>query len=298
MKSVKKFLLLTLFVYLWSWSYAQSDSMRVVLKTAEMTSEELSDTAEKTIQPKCEPSPLYIYILNDEVVSREQADDAVTLWSINSIKRLDCTKKLRGGAILKNTYLIFETQKRYRPHLEGNVAGYSWRSLIEKELEEDICARNHRERPAFIGSYVLRSDYDSVKLATGRKSVTAKDVKWRNLPRDVMYILNGNQINTDALKFLEGTIIKSLDYFSGDDVLAEYGEESINGVFVATTFPKRTPLIVFDGEPMTFAEWLKFCSGIHINMGTTLNYQFIPPVGAVERYGEKGIYGCIYVRSM
>lgn len=232
-----------------------------------------------------------VFIVNGKSLLRNDADNLVTLWNIEDLKVLVC-----GDARLKVRYLIYKIQKRYRPHLEGNVAGYGWTARTEAEARD---WKHTKHLPPFIERYILRETYDSLRRVTGAKSILDNRIgrAWNTLPRDVLYLLDGKPIKSDALAFLDGLVIKSLDFVPPRKAVRAYGERARNGAVVATLFKDRMPMILFDDTPIRFSTWLRFCTASQISMDSRINYRFISPVEATARYGKKGRYGCIYVRT-
>lgn len=273
---------------------AQNPTLGAELRMDEAVSERLTDPADGAVYEEEEVQPPTAYLVNGKVFTRDEADDLLTLWNVEDVQVLYCRQKLPGGGRIAVRYLIFKMQKRYRPHLAGNIAGYSWsaRALVKTR------SGGKRVGPrAYIGHYILHTDYDSVRTVRGGGPLRSSDVVARKLSPEAYYLLDGKPVPSDALRYLDGLIVKSLDYLPPREAVARYGECASQGAVVATLFEGRMPLILFDDVPVSFETWLKHCSGKYLNMGSPLNYRFLSPLTAVERYGRKGIYGCIYIRS-
>lgn len=113
----------------------------------------------------------FAYKLNRKRTTEAAAYDAVTLWNVRKVKIRDRRMKLTDSTRREKVRLLkFFTErdrkKGARPHLLGNVAGYTWSNRIYDET-----ARTRRTVPKHIATYTLRDEYDSVRRAGGDVSM-------------------------------------------------------------------------------------------------------------------------------
>lgn len=233
---------------------------------------------------------LFGYMLDGKPVSRIEADNSLTLWNVSSVRSHRCRRRLRHaphGKRIETTLLRFRTRSRTRPHLKGNIAGYRW-----DYGEKGPAGRG----PVRITHYVLYSDYDSIRRIHGGKYTAIPPAEWRSLPARTIYVLDGKVVRSDVMMFIEGLILQSLE-LKTDDTALRYGGRRGDPVVMGRIYPDRRPLVLLDGDPLPLEKWLEMCRGDVITMESGINYFYMLPLEAVERYGKKGKYGVIYVRS-
>lgn len=125
----------------------------------------------------------FAYKLNRRRTTEAAAYDAVTLWNVRKVKaknrrmRLSDTTRREKVRLLK-FFTERNRKKGVRPHLLGNVAGYTWADGVYDES-----GHKWRSTPKHIAAYTLRDEYDSVRRAGGEVSMfkVPKEL-WRTLP--------------------------------------------------------------------------------------------------------------------
>ena len=172
--------------------------------------------------------------------------------------------------------------------LKGNAGGIAWLSRFENGIDRK-----------YIGGYVLRRDYDSIRRAERvpeGKLLILRSEHWRRLSPEAVYRLNSRPVDGSSLVYMEGSILQTIDIRFGKRQIRRYGPSAANGVVWCRTY-KRLPMITLDGKRIRLKEWIKLCDPRLINMGTTLNYRFLSPIEGYKRYGRRAKYGVIIVRS-
>ncbi|MFQ8747174.1 MAG: hypothetical protein ACLR8T_03715 [Alistipes finegoldii] len=112
----------------------------------------------------------FAYKLNRRRTTEAAAYDAVTLWNVRKVKaknrrmRLSDTTRREKVRLLK-FFTERNRKKGVRPHLLGNVAGYTWADDVYDEP-----GHKWRSAPKHIAAYTLRDEYDSVRRAGGELS--------------------------------------------------------------------------------------------------------------------------------
>lgn len=232
----------------------------------------------------------FAYKLNRRRVAEVQAYDAVTLWNVHRIRiknrRMRLTDTTRREKVKLLKFFIERNRKKGgRPHLLGNVAGYTWSSSVREN-------GGRRKVPAHISAYTLRREYDSVRLAGGEVSMfRVPEELWYALRPDVRYELDGVTVPGRVFQFIDGLILRTLDIFDHDP------ERSGDLVVTGTTYPDRIPLVIFSGKPSTIGSWLRMCTSgaFSSSAEVQMHYFYMLPVEAVQLYGKQGIYGAVCV---
>lgn len=177
----------------------------VVLRFDEAQREEVAESAVTGLPEGADTSSRVVCKVNRRRKSFLEAYDAVTLWNVKRVKvrrrckRLSDTTRREEVKLLK-FFIERDRRKGQRPHLEGNVAGYSWECS-----SVDGTPRPH------IGTYTLRSDYDSVRRAGGDLSLFSRpSAMWRELSPQAIYILNGQKVDPMIFRFVDGLILRTL----------------------------------------------------------------------------------------
>ncbi len=228
------------------------------------------------------PKAEYTYVVNGQELSENEADIRVRPWNVRSIRSHEeadgrIMLRIRAGGIR-------------REYLKGNVCGIRWDS---KWFDDGGVQR-------YISSYILHSDYDSIRRAEGYpkdKVFVPEERHWRRLPPDAVYILNGRRIDGGILIYLEGTLLQKVDLQYRRRDVRRYGPQAENGVIRARTFRTRRPLILIDGERARLKQWLAMCNMETINMQTPVNYRALSPIDAYKRYGRRAKYGLLYIST-
>lgn len=129
----------------------------------------------------------FAYKLNRRRTTEAAAYDAVTLWNVRKVKaknrrmRLSDTTRREKVRLLK-FFTERNRKKGVRPHLLGNVAGYTWADGVYDEP-----GHKWRSAPKHIAAYTLRDEYDSVRRAGGELSLFKVPKEfWRTLPPDAV----------------------------------------------------------------------------------------------------------------
>lgn len=221
----------------------------------------------------------YRYMVDGRMVDENTADILARHWNIRRIR----IERTDSGALVR-----VKTKGLGQEFLKGNVGGIAWHSRFEEGIDRK-----------YIGGYVLRRDYDSIRKAENvpdGRLLILRDEHWRRLSPDAVYRLNGRPIDGSSLVYMEGSILQTVDIRFGKRQIRRHGPSAANGVVWCRTY-RRLPLITLDGKRIRLKQWIKLCDPSLINMGTTLNYRFMSPIEGYKRYGRRAKYGVIIVRS-
>ena len=238
----------------------------------------------------------FAYKLNRKRTSEAVAYDAVTLWNVRKVKIRDRRMKLSDSTRREKVRLLkFFTErdrkKGARPHLLGNVAGYTWSNRIYDET-----ARTRRTVPKHIATYTLRDEYDSVRRAGGDVSMfQVPEELWRRLSPKAVYVLDGVRVPGSVFQFIDGLFLRTLEVHTDPGTMARYDTDQ--GVVIGDVYPDRIPLVVFGGQPSTIESWLKIChtDAFSVDAAVPMRYFYMLPVEAVQICGLAGKYGAICV---
>ena len=184
-----------------------------------------------------------------------------------------------------------DRKKGARPHLLGNVAGYTWSNRIYDET-----ARTRRTVPKHIATYTLRDEYDSVRRAGGDVSMfQVPEELWRRLSPKAVYVLDGVRVPGSVFQFIDGLILRTLEIYTDSATMARYGAG--RGVVIGDIYPDRVPLVVFNGAFSSIESWLKMCraDAFSVSADVPMHYFYMLPVEAVQTYGVRGKYGAICI---
>ena len=225
----------------------------------------------------------FAYKLNRKRTSEAVAYDAVTLWNVRKVKIRDRRMKLsdstrREKVRLLKFFIERDRKKGARPHLLGNVAGYTWSNAVYDEA-----ARTWRTVPKHIATYTLRDEYDSVRRSGGDVSMfKVPEELWRRLSPKAVYVL-------------DGLFLRTLEVHTDRGTMARYDTDQ--GVVIGDVYPDRIPLVVFGGQPSTIESWLKIChtDAFSVDAAVPMRYFYMLPVEAVQIYRLAGKYGAICV---
>ena len=71
----------------------------------------------------------------------------------------------------------------------------------------------------------------------GKKTITyvQKSTEKTELPKDVLYIIDGKEMESGNMKDIDPSMIKSINVLKGETALKLYGEKGKNGVIEITT---------------------------------------------------------------
>jgi hypothetical protein len=78
---------------------------------------------------------------------------------------------------------------------------------------------------------VTTTDKDGKKTITYVQKTTEKT----ELPKDVLYIIDGKEMTSGSIKDIEPTSIKMVSVLKGENAIKKYGEKGKNGVIEITT---------------------------------------------------------------
>lgn len=238
----------------------------------------------------------FAYKLNRKRTSEAVAYDAVTLWNVRKVKIRDRRMKLsdstrREKVRLLKFFIERDRKKGARPHLLGNVAGYTWSNAVYDEA-----ARTWRTVPKHIATYTLRDEYDSVRRSGGDVSMfQVPEELWRRLSPKAVYMLDGVRVPGSVFQFIDGLFLRTLEVHTDRGTMARYDTDQ--GVVIGDVYPDRIPLVVFCGRPSTIGAWLKIChtGAFSVDAAVPMRYFYMLPVEAVQIYGLAGKYGAICV---
>lgn len=182
-------------------------------------------------------------------------------------------------------------KKGVRPHLLGNVAGYTWADGVYDEP-----GHKWRSTPKHIAAYTLRDEYDSVRRAGGEVSLfkVPKEL-WRTLPPDAVYLLDGERVPGSIFQFIDGLSCARSKY---TPTLRRWRAAVPAGASLSgTSYPDRVPLVVFNGAFSSIESWLKMCraDAFSVSARRAMHYFYMLPVEAVQTYGVRGKYGAICI---
>lgn len=238
----------------------------------------------------------FAYKLNRKRTSEAVAYDAVTLWNVRKVKIRDRRMKLsdstrREKVRLLKFFIERDRKKGARPHLLGNVAGYTWSNAVYDEA-----ARTWRTVPKHIATYTLRDEYDSVRRSGGDVSMfKVPEELWRRLSPKAVYMLDGVRVPGSVFQFIDGLFLRTLEVHTDRGTMARYDTDQ--GGVIGDVYPDRIPLVVFCGRPSTIGAWLKIChtGAFSVDAAVPMRYFYMLPVEAVQIYGLAGKYGAICV---
>lgn len=238
----------------------------------------------------------FAFKLNRKRVNEERAYDRVTLWNIEKAKIKKRRMRLSDSTAREKVYLmkLFTTRnprKGARPHLLGNVAGYTWEYSLYDSIKHDwVKTVKH------ISRYTLRSEYDSLRLADKKVSLfKVPDELWHPLSNKAVYILDSTHVHPRVFQFIDGLFLRTLNIFTDTDTQKQYNADQ--GVVWGDIFPDRTPLVVFNGHKSSIETWFQMCQSNSFSPSATVPmlYFYILPVEALQTYGIQGKYGAIYI---
>ncbi len=257
---------------------AGAQNVKLKLDFDNARSETIADNGSEAASV-AEPEIDYRYMVDGRIVDENTADRLVRHWNVRRI-RIEPTD---SGALVR-----VKTKGLDQEYLKGNVGGIAWISRFENGIDKK-----------YIGGYVLRRDYDSIRKAEripDGKLLILREEHWRRLSPDAVYILNGRPVDSSSLVYMEGSILQTVDISFDKRLTRRYGPSAADGVVRCRTY-RRLPMITLDGERINLKKWIKLCDPQLINMGTTLNYRFLSPIEGCKRYGRRAKYGVIIVRS-
>lgn len=165
----------------------------------------------------------FAYKLNRKRTSEAVAYDAVTLWNVRKVKIRDRRMKLsdstrREKVRLLKFFIERDRKKGARPHLLGNVAGYTWSNAVYDEA-----ARTWRTVPKHIATYTLRDEYDSVRRSGGDVSMfKVPEELWRRLSPKAVYMLDGVRVPGSVFQFIDGLFLRTLEVHTDRGTMARY----------------------------------------------------------------------------
>lgn len=200
----------------------------------------------------------FAYKLNRRRTTEAAAYDAVTLWNVRKVKaknrrmRLSDTTRREKVRLLK-FFTERNRKKGVRPHLLGNVAGYTWADGVYDEP-----GHKWRSTPKHIAAYTLRDEYDSVRRARRRGlHVQGSQGTLADVAADAVYLLDGERVPGSIFQFIDGLILRTLEIYTDTATMARCGAG--RGVVIGDIYPDRVPLVVFNGAFSSIESWLKMC---------------------------------------
>ena len=276
---------------------AQNPEPTAVLRFDEMRGEELPDSiaAHSTSDVAlCAPDSHLPVVckLNRRRVPFAAAYDEVTLWNARRVRvkrrcmRLSDSMRREPVRLLK--FFVERTRRKGgQAHLLGNVAGYVWSTRCYDSVAGRWC-----EAPIHISGYTLRADYDSVRRAGGDLSLfRVPEELWHPLLPDTRYVLNGEEVDGSVFRMVDGLILRTLDVVEIPN--AGPGDKLV----VGTTYPERVPLVMFGGQRIGIADWLRMCrlGFFRSSAAVPMRFFYMLPAEAVSLYGPEGRYGAICI---
>ncbi len=268
----------------------------VRLRFDEARAEEIADDPVAALPAEADTTSRFAYKLNRRRTSFEKAYDAVTLWNVRRVKvrnrrmRLSDSTRRERVKLLK-FFIERDSRKGARPHLSGNVAGYTWSGV-----RYDSVNRSWRRVAEHIERYTLRHEYDSVRKAAGKTPLgRVPDELWHSLEPETVYILDGQRIPGPIFYFIDGLILQRLEISA--EAEAEIAPDVRTKIVLGRVYPGRVPLVIVDGRISTLEAWLKLCSSgaFSMNAAVPMRYYYLQPVEAVQLYGERGRFGAVCI---
>lgn len=267
---------------------------RVRLRFDELQRDTLAETSSATAASS-QPAVAwpFAYKLNRRRVTGGEAYEQVTLWNVRRVRvknrrmRLADTMRRERVQLLK-FFVERDRRKGVRPHLQGNVAGYTWSA-------SSLDGSRRRKLPVHIRTYTLRAEYDSLRRAGGiDRSGKVPDALWHPLSPDARYVLDGIEVPGRVFQFLDGLILRSLDIFT-DSSKTNDGRPLVAG----RIYTDRVPLIQLNGASSSVGEWLWMCrsNAFSLEAEVPMYYYYMLPVEAVETFGACGKFGAVCIRS-
>lgn len=179
-----------------------------------------------------------------------------------------------------------------RPHLLGNVAGYTWADDVYETSPTQVAQRPkayrrlHAARRIRFGAPGPGGELSLFKVP--------KEL-WRTLPPDAVYLLDGERVPGSSFQFIDGLILRTLEIYTDSATMARYGAG--RGVVIGDIYPDRVPLVVFNGAFSSIESWLKMCraDAFSVSADVPMHYFYMLPVEAVQTYGVRGKYGAICI---
>ena len=230
----------------------------------------------------------FAYKLNRKRTTEAVAYDAVTLWNVRKVKIRDRRMKLTDSTRREKVRLLkFFTErdrkKGARPHLLGNVAGYTWSNRIYDET-----ARTRRTVPKHIATYTLRDEYDSVRRSGGDVSMfQVPEELWRRLSLKAVYVLDGVRVPAASSSLSTGcSCARSKSTPTRDNGTLRYRP----GGCPRGCIPRPDTLVVFGGQPSTIESWLKIChtDAFSVDAAVPMRYFYMLPVEAITNLRAGG----------
>lgn len=267
---------------------AQNRRPEAVLRFDEAVREELAEPAADTLQAGGADERFAVKI-NRRWVSEAEAYDRVTLWNVRRVRLKQRRLRLadstaRERVTLLKFFIERDRRKGMRPHLQGNVAGYSWN-------ESRMVEGRWQQTAPYISRYLLRSEVDSARRAgwNAAKEPVPKTM-WHPLPHDLLFTLDGRPVPGKVFQFIDGLILRTLNVVD-DGVSAPRVEGDI--------YPDRRPVVLYDGRRTTIDRWLALCSAgsFQLEAAVPMRFYYILPLEAVERFGPDGLYGAIEIHT-
>jgi hypothetical protein len=109
-----------------------------------------------------------------------------------------------------------------------NKTKSSVNTIIIKTNDENIVEKAKTDPSTLT---VTTTDKDGKKTITFVQKTTEKT----ELPKDVLYIIDGKEMESKSMKDIDPTTIKSINVLKGENAIKKYGERAKNGVIEIAT---------------------------------------------------------------
>jgi len=112
------------------------------------------------------------------------------------------------------------------------VTGYTSNSNVStitiRSSDDKIVEQANRDPKTLT---VTTTDKDGKKTYT----IVQKSTEKTELPKDVLYIIDGKEKESGSMKDIDPTMIKSINVLKGENAVKKYGEKAKNGAIEITT---------------------------------------------------------------
>jgi uncharacterized protein YggU (UPF0235/DUF167 family) len=109
-----------------------------------------------------------------------------------------------------------------------NKSKSSVNTVIIKTSDDNIAGKAEKDPRTLT---VTTTDKDGKKTYT----IVQKQTEKTELPKDVLYIIDGKEMESKSMKDIDPTTIKSINVLKGENAIKKYGERAKNGVIEIAT---------------------------------------------------------------
>jgi len=109
-----------------------------------------------------------------------------------------------------------------------NKSKSSVNTVIIKTSDDNVAGKAEKDPRTLT---VTTTDKDGKKTYT----IVQKQTEKTELPKDVLYIIDGKEMESGSMKDIDPTTIKSINVLKGENAIKKYGERAKNGVIEIAT---------------------------------------------------------------